>query len=60
MTPLSNYSQSTHPVALILQNECFGKNYLSFLDYTCNYKRTSEIFVPSTKIHYHETKKSLA
>ena len=27
-------------------NECFEKNYSSFLDFTCNYKRTSGIFVP--------------
>ena len=32
--------------ALILQDESFGKNYLSFLDFTRNYERTSGIFVP--------------
>ena len=32
--------------ALLLQDECFGKNYSSFLDFTRNYKRTSGIFVP--------------
>ena len=32
--------------ALILQDECFGKNFLSFLDFTRNYKRKSGIFVP--------------
>ena len=44
-TSLSYSSQSTHPV-LILQDECFGKNYSSFLDFTCSYERTSGIFVP--------------
>ena len=34
------------PKALVLQDECFGKNYSSFLDFTRNYKRTSGIFVP--------------
>ena len=34
------------PKALILQDECFGGNYSSFLVFTCNYKRTSGIFVP--------------
>ena len=34
------------PKALVLQDECFGKNYLSFLDFTRNYERTSRIFVP--------------
>ena len=36
MTPSSNSSQ----------DECFGKNYSSFLDFTRNYKRTSGFFVP--------------
>ena len=31
------------------RDECFGKNYLSFLDFTRNYKRTSGIFVPCVK-----------
>ena len=34
------------PKALVLQDECFGKNYWSFLDFTHNLERTSEIFVP--------------
>ena len=34
------------PEALFLQDECFGKNYLSFLDFTRNYERTSGTFVP--------------
>ena len=36
-----------HPqvLAFVLQDECFAKNYLSFLDFTCNYERTSGIFV---------------
>ena len=29
-----------------IKNGCFGKNYLSFLDFTRNYGRTSGIFVP--------------
>ena len=32
--------------ALVLQDECFGKNCLSFLDFTRNYERKSGIFVP--------------
>ena len=31
---------------LVLQDECFGKNYLSFLDFTRDYERKSWIFVP--------------
>ena len=38
--------QEILPKALVLQDECFGKNYSSFLDFTSNYKRTSGIFVP--------------
>ena len=34
------------------QDECFGKNYSSFLDFTCNYERTSGIFVPCKEIEY--------
>ena len=34
------------PNALILQDECVGKNYSSFLDFTRNYERTSGIFAP--------------
>ena len=34
------------PKALVLQDECYGKNYSSFLDFTRNYERTSGIFVP--------------
>ena len=54
-TTSSSYSsESTRPTlpqvilpkALVLQNECFGKNYSSFLDFTLNYERTSGIFVP--------------
>ena len=32
--------------ALVLQDECFWKNYLSFLDFTLNYEWMSGIFVP--------------
>ena len=40
-TTSSSYSsQSTHPTGQVL-----GKNYLSFLDFTRNYERTSGIFV---------------
>ena len=41
MTSSSNSSQSTRPTGRVL-----GKNYLSFLDLTRNYKWTSGIFVP--------------
>ena len=34
------------PKALVLQDEYFGKNYLSFLDFTRYYEQTSQIFVP--------------
>ena len=34
------------PKALVLQDKYFGKNYLPFLDFTHNYKRSSGIFVP--------------
>ena len=34
------------PKALVLQVECFWKNYSSFVDFTRNYERTSGIFVP--------------
>ena len=34
------------PKALILQDECFGKNNSSFLDFTRNYEGMSGIFVP--------------
>ena len=37
-------SSSNSSKALVLQDECFGKNYLSFLDFTRNYERTSGIF----------------
>ena len=33
------------PKALVLQDECFGKNYSSFLDFTRNYEPPSGIFV---------------
>ena len=46
MTSSSNSSQSTRPVGQVL-----GKNYLSFLDFTCNYKRTSGICVPWHTCH---------
>ena len=53
MTSSSYSSRSTRPAGrvlweelLVLQDECFGKNYSSFLDFTCNYERTSGIFVP--------------
>ena len=35
------------PKALVLQDECFGKNYLSFLDFTRNYEQTSGILPPA-------------
>ena len=41
MTSSSNSSQSTRPVGRVLE-----KNYSSCLDFTCNYERTSGIFVP--------------
>ena len=41
MTSLNNSSQSTYPT-----DECFGKNYSSFLDFIRNYERMSGIFVP--------------
>ena len=34
------------PKALILQDEYFGKNYSSFLDFTRKFEQTSGIFVP--------------
>ena len=34
------------PKALVLQDESFGKNYSSLLDFTRNYEWTSGIFVP--------------
>ena len=34
------------PKAPFLQDECFGKNYSSFLDFTRNFERTTGIFVP--------------
>ena len=34
------------PKALILQEECYGKNYSFFLDFTHNYQLMSGIFVP--------------
>ena len=37
------------PNALVLKDECFGKNYSSFLDFTRNYEWTSGIFVPCTE-----------
>ena len=40
-SPLSNSSQSTHPIGRVL-----WKNYLSLLDFTHIYERTSGIFVP--------------
>ena len=40
MTSSSNSSQSTCPTGRVL-----GKNYLSCLDFTHNYKQTSGIFV---------------
>ena len=40
MTSFSNSFQSTRP------DECFRKNYSSFLDSTLNYERTSGIFIP--------------
>ena len=39
---------SFHPqiLALVLQEDCFWKNYLFFLDFTCIYERTSGILSP--------------
>ena len=37
---------SPFPKTLVLQDESFGKNYLSFLAFTRNYERTSGIIVP--------------
>ena len=37
MTPSSKSTQSTRPTGQKL-----GKNYSSFLDFTCDYERTSE------------------
>ena len=34
------------PKAFVLQDECFGMNYLSFLDFTRTYERKSGNFVP--------------
>ena len=45
-TSLTYSSQSTRPV----QDKCFRKNYASFLDFICNYERTSGIFVPCKSI----------
>ena len=39
------------PKALVLQDECFGKNYSFLLDFTCNYEQTSGIFVPCIFLH---------
>ena len=44
-TSLSNSFQSTH------QDECFGKNNLSFLDFIHNYEWTSGIFVPCYTVY---------
>ena len=41
ITSMSYSSQSTRPTGHVL-----GKNYSSFLDFTLNYQRMSEIFVP--------------
>ena len=46
LTSSSNSSQSTRPTWRVL-----GKNYLSFLDFTRNYERTSGIFVPWLQWH---------
>ena len=32
-----------HPKALILLDESCGENYLSFLDFTCNYERSGQV-----------------
>ena len=61
-TTSSSYSsESTRPTlpqvilpkALVLQNECFGKNYSSFLDFTRSYEPTSGIFVPCNVLDTH-------
>ena len=41
MTPLSNSSQSTHPIGRVL-----GKNYSSFLDFTLNTSGGVEFLSP--------------
>ena len=41
MTSVSNSFQSSCPIGRVL-----GKNYLSFLGFTRNYKRTSGIYAP--------------
>ena len=41
ITSMSYSSQSTRPTGRVL-----GKNYSFFLDFTLNYQRVSEIFVP--------------
>ena len=52
ITSSSNSFQSNSPQvilskAIILQDECFGKNNSSLLDFTCNYRRTSGILSPA-------------
>ena len=46
------------PKALVLQDECFGTIYSSFLDFTCNYERTSGIFVPCFLVKVQNTLKA--
>ena len=50
MTSSSSSFQSTHSVGLV-QDECFGKNYSSFLDFTRNYEQMSGIFVPCCRLY---------
>ena len=46
MDPNMVRGQKYFSILLVLQDECFGKNYSSFLDFTHNYERKSGIFVP--------------
>ena len=39
------------PKALVLQGECFGKNYSSFPDFTRNYEQTSGIYSPEIHVN---------
>ena len=45
-------SSSNSSQALIPLDECFGKNYSSFPDFTRNYERTSGIFVSCQKDNF--------
>ena len=47
------------PKALVLQDECFDKNHLSFLDFTRNYEQASGIFVPCNTLSHIDLCQSL-